>query len=155
MVSVNKYGYFENADMFSKIYNGNIIYEDSVISFVSFKVEIDSSNIYNFIIENYTVSDIKMHELINTVSLSNYSNPVRERTTIAVTVPQNIHFENAVIKIFNINGQIVDIIPLHYNSNNTYNVIWTRSDNILPGRYFFNLDINNRKVAGNDMLIIQ
>ncbi len=154
-IFTDEYGYFENTVMYSKMYNGHIIYGDSIISNISFKVEIDSSNIYNFIIENYIHADIKMHELINTVSLNNYPNPVREQTTISVTIPQNIYFKNAVIKIFNINGQIFDIIPLHYNSNNIYNVIWSRSDKILPGRYFFNLDINNRKVASNNMLIVQ
>jgi len=141
--------------MFSKIYNGYIIYGDSVISYVSFNVEIDSSNMYKFIIEDYIHTDIKMSELTNTVSLTNYPNPVREQTTISVGLPQNIYFKNAVIKIFNANGQIVDIIPLYYNSNNIYNIIWSRSANILPGRYFFNLDINNKKIASNNMLIVQ
>jgi hypothetical protein len=154
-ITTNENGYFENTAMFSKMYKSNIIYRDSLISNVSFNVEIDSLNIYNFIIENYIHTGIEIHETANAVYLSNYPNPVTEQTTISVTIPQNIYFKNAVIKIFNINGQIVDIIPLHYNSNNIYNVIWSRSDKILPGRYFFNLDINNKKVASNNMLIVQ
>ncbi len=155
-IYTNEYGYFENTVMYSKMYTGNIIvYGDSVISFVKFKVEIDSSNIYNFIIEDYIHTDIKIRELTNTVSLTNYPNPVREKTTISVTIPQNIYFKNAVIKIFNNNGKIVDIMPLHYNSNNIYNVIWNRSDKIPPGKYFVNLDINNKKVASSNMLVIQ
>jgi hypothetical protein len=154
-ITTNEYGYFENAAMFSKIYKGNIIYGDSLISYVSFKVEIDSLNIYTFIIEDYIHTGTEMHEFTNSVFLTNYPNPLKERTTISVSLPQNIYFKNAVIKIFNANGQIIDILPLHYNNNNIYNIIWERTGNILPGRYFFNLDINNKKVASNNMLIIQ
>ena len=41
---------------------------------------------------------------------------------------------------------------IHLTSKNLVN--WSRSKNILPGRYFVNLDINNKKVASNNMLII-
>jgi hypothetical protein len=154
-ITSNENGYFKNADMYSKMYNACIICEDSVISYVTFNVEIDSSNIYNFIIEDYIHTGIEIHEPANSVYLSNYPNPVSEQTTISVTFPKNIYFKSAIIKIFNVKGQIVDMIPLNYNSNNIYDIVWTRSDNILPGRYFLNLDVNNKRIASSNMLIIK
>ncbi len=154
-IIANEYGYFKNAEMFSRKYSANIIYGNSVISNVSFNVEIDSLNIYNFFIEDYIHTGIEMYEPANPVSLMNYPNPVKEQTTISVNIPQNIYFKKAIIKIFSANGKIVDIIPLHYNSNNIYNLTWIRSDNIRPGNYFINLDINNKRIASNNMSIIQ
>ncbi len=154
-IITNEDGYFKNTSMFSKNYGAYIILGDSIISYKSFNVEIDSSNIYNFIIEDYVHTGIEMYELTNSISLANYPNPVSDQTTISINIPQNCKFKNAVIKIFNISGQIVEIIPIIYNGNNIYKITWNRNNNIADGEYYYCLDIDYKKVASNIMMIVK
>lgn len=154
-IVADDYGYFENAMMFSKFYSAQVILGDSLISNVSFNVEFDSSNSYIFELKDYVYTGIDLVELENSVFLTNYPNPVENQTIISVDIPQNVRFKNAVIKIFNINGKIVDIIPLVYNSGNVYDITWDRSNNIPDGNYFYNLDINYKKVASSRMMLLK
>ena len=154
-IITDNYGHFDSIMMYSKLYDASVILGDSIILNTTFNVELDSSNTYIFKADNYLVGNKKILDNRHSASLTNYPNPVRDQTTFSITIPENIHFKNAIIKVFNCSGIIVDLIPIAYNNTNIYNVTWNRSNNFPDGNYFYNLDIDYKKVASNRMIFIK
>jgi hypothetical protein len=156
-IITNNDGYFEAKGMFSKYYGGKIIVGNSFIADITFKVELDSANLYNFKLSDYVYSGIKKFDLNQLFSIRNYPNPINDRATFEIILPEGLFYRNAVIKIYNYAGTIVDIIPVDkYNNNsNQISVEWMGGEHFAAGNYFYSLEIDNQKTATNKLIIVK
>ncbi|MBN1186911.1 MAG: T9SS type A sorting domain-containing protein [Bacteroidales bacterium] len=151
-IITDKNGHFENMPMYSKIYDAIIILGDSVLGNVTFKVELDSSDEFTFTLANYVFANIKP-SLAKGAIINNYPNPVRDKTTFYLDL-SSINFKYGVIKIYDVQGKIVKILPIPYNRNSE--VVWEPDfSKINGGVYFYQLDIDGREVAFKKMLLVE
>jgi len=154
-------GYFYNADMFAKNYDITFNYNFSpynniVDTTISITIEPDSANCYEFIIDTILTSkkNISIHQ---NFLLSCYPNPSNGKTTISFELPENIHFTNILIKIYNSTGEMIRILPVDISGKqNKYSVEWDGKcydNSIASGTYYCNLELDGKKVATNKLII--
>jgi hypothetical protein len=150
-------GYFEAKGMFAKNYSGIVVVGDSTVADVSFKVELDSANRYIFKFYDYVFTGLNYIEPNKSFSITNYPNPSIDQTTFEIVLPENLFYKNAIIKIYNNAGKIIDILPVdeQYNNSNHFTMNWTSRENIPAGDYYYCLEIDNKKLATNKMILIK
>jgi hypothetical protein len=154
-IKTNDTGYFENDTMFSARYTGLLYVGDSFVSVEYFNIELDSSNLYAFKLDNYVDAIQDFPDYIKASSITNYPNPFINKTTFDITLPKNLNFKNPIIKIYNNSGQIVEIIPVrkHDITSNHFSIEWESKGTLCNGEYYYSLEVDNNKVAENKMVI--
>ncbi|MBI9037138.1 MAG: linear amide C-N hydrolase [Bacteroidales bacterium] len=149
------------------------ISEDAVSQDVVLNLSLTTD--YNYVFETdimIAINDItSIDDNINNTEnklfmLKNYPNPFNSNTTISFQTKNEPNQENKV-KIYDLNGQRIKVIPLNLQQaenstgagNNNYSIIWdgTNEDgnHVSSGIYFYNLNINNKSVATEQMILIK
>ncbi len=83
-------------------------------------------------------------------SLSNYPNPFNPLTTIKYKLPVNI--ENSSIEIYNVKGQLIEILVNEFQNTGIYSVEWDAS-NQSSGIYFYRIKTGTQTATGKCILL--
>ncbi|MCD6112969.1 MAG: T9SS type A sorting domain-containing protein [Bacteroidales bacterium] len=154
VVYTNENGYFESNLMFCRKFNlcvnyKNITYLDTLIS-----IEPDSVNYFEFTLDTLFVG-LNDFNSKNNISIKNYPNPFNQKTTISAEMPKNKKNSNVLIKIFNLQGEMIKIIPVNNSSNNDIKVTIDKNKlDLSSGTYIYTLEIGHKKIATNKMTVI-
>ena len=88
--------------------------------------------------------------MLNEFSLSEaYPNPFNPSTSFNITIPSSGYLS---IKVFNISGQLVDVITSGVYSPSTYNFTWN-ANNMATGMYVINAEFEGNSISHNVSLI--
>jgi hypothetical protein len=124
---------------------------DSIVN-----IEPDSVNYYEFTLDTL-LTGIQTVAIETGIHFSCFPNPSSGETSITFSLPSGRHFSKALIKIYDLDGEIVRILPLDQNaSNNNYSVNWDGLcyDNFAAsGIYFCKLELDGQKVASDKIVI--
>jgi len=82
---------------------------------------------------------------------NNYPNPFNSKTTIEFSIPGTGF---TTLKIFNILGQVVEVLVSQKLSSGNYKYTWDASD-FSSGVYFFRLETDQRFVSINKLLLLK
>lgn len=158
-INLDTSGYY-NSSLVARYYEVSVQLNSTcdIIADTIIAVEPDSATICDFHlkisngIEEYNLSK-------NNITMSNYPNPFKDNTTIEIKSANNNVLSNAIVKIFNNNGEIVKIIPVgdYNNKTNSYSVSVSNNKNqsLESGIYFYTLEADGKKVSSNKMTIIK
>lgn len=108
----------------------------------------DYSTIFNTSVQDNTVNIINPGSYI----LSNYPNPFNPSTRIRFFIDKASEGKAAFIKIYNLLGQVVRIIPLN-SSSQGWNEITFNAGNLVSGVYLAVLEIDNRMVSSYKIIL--
>ncbi|MFO7896904.1 MAG: T9SS type A sorting domain-containing protein [Candidatus Cloacimonadales bacterium] len=108
------------------------------------------------------VDNVYFHNAVNSADFSqtikpqsvlqnNYPNPFNPTTNISYTIAEPGLVE---IKIFNLKGQMVDVLSEGNKSANSYQVFW-EAENQASGIYFYSLQINGKNVDTKSMILLK
>jgi len=105
--------------------------------------------------DNYVFGTDMMYFEINILAAPN---PFTHKTTFHLSIPDELAWNEARITIRNINGQIIDFIPLTNAlwAGNDISVDWYTASaemNIPPGLYLYTLEIDNNIISSQKMII--
>ena len=88
--------------------------------------------------------------MLNNFSLSEaYPNPFNPSTSFNMTLPSSGYLS---IKVFNVSGQLVDVIASGRYNANTYNFTWN-ANNMATGMYVINAEFKGSSISHNVSLI--
>ena len=105
-------------------------------------------NVSEIIVAN-SETEISLN-MLNEFSLSQaYPNPFNPSTSFDITIPSSGYLS---IKVFNISGQIVDVITSGVYSPSTYNFTWN-ANNMATGMYVINAEFEGNSISQNISLI--
>ena len=155
-IYTNENGYFEK-EMYAMnfccdIHLFALASMDSTIS-----IEPDSVNYYEFVFENYVLSDD--HEISLPAffyNLSNHPNPFNPSTEISFSVTQNAVSGSdgssfVTVKIYNSKGQKIDELSV---PDGQFSITW-EADNFPSGVYLYKLIVGGKEAACNKMLLLK
>jgi hypothetical protein len=153
MIITGADGCFSVSNMFCRIYNVNFIYDNEVIGDSTISIEPDSANYFEFKLDTLLTGINENKPAIPGYSIYNIPNPSSSQTSFIIESGSQSSFQKGVIKIYNKEGFIVDIIPVEI-SGNKQEVSYNFSDKSLAqGMYFYNLETGHQKVASGKMVI--
>jgi hypothetical protein len=92
-------------------------------------------------------------DLNNDVSITNYPNPARKNTAFRISNGEPPGWQKGNIVIYDLTGQILDIIPIENNHDEIIEIPW-HSDNIGSGIYLYVYQIDGRAAASNKMILL-
>ena len=156
LLVTNEDGYFYTESMFSKKYrirfkdNYGVIIGDTIIS-----VECDSNNYFEFVMDSIWVG-LNDNKTVQDISFYNFPNPFSERTKIVADLHYNSGSSKAIVKIYNLQGELLKILPLEksLNPNRLETSFELSETQFKPGTFLYTLEIDHKKVASNKMIVI-
>ncbi|MCD4709718.1 MAG: hypothetical protein K8R52_02655, partial [Bacteroidales bacterium] len=120
-------------------------------SLVAYVQEIVSSGISSAINDHRVVAQSVQFEL-----LGNYPNPFNPMTTICFKVNTVMH-DDAIVRIINPLGQIVNVLKVKTHGSGVYEVSWNglmQSGQLAPsGNYFYTVDFGVEILSGQMTLV--
>jgi len=151
--SSNDSGYF-SYDMYARLSTYSLNYEISDPPYSGsvgdFWISIDSTYYAEIIAPVYLV-DVEENHDIN-FQISSYPNPGKNVITFDFTILQNQEFDQGNIVICELSGKVIEIIPINNNSIGHYKIKWDIPLD-LQGIYIYSIELNNRSVTSNKMII--
>jgi hypothetical protein len=156
MIWTDSNGHFITDDMFCRKYHINFIngeYYGPSIGDTNINLEPDSTNYFEFQLDTLLTGINEIRHAHPYYSIYSKPNPSSSQTTFIIDTEYPLPKEKGVIKIYNENGFIVDIIPVDLNDRHTDLIYCFNTKSLLPGMYFCSLEIRNQKVASNKMII--
>ncbi len=105
-------------------------------------------NVSEIIVAN-SQEEIKVN-MVSDFSLSQaYPNPFNPSTSFDINIPSSGYLS---IKVFNVSGQLVDVITSGFFNANTYNFTWN-ANNMATGMYVINAEFEGNNISHNVSLI--
>ena len=150
-------GFFYATDMPARNYNVSVIYNDITFLDTLITLEPDSTTYCEFIIDTSSV-DIPEKSMKQNISFQNYPNPCRESTTFVVQLPEDNHYSEARLKVYDLNGRVVYSYEFNEYSSVHSKLFhnWNLCDNSLTsGEYIGILEVDGKALADNKILIIK
>ncbi|HOV10234.1 MAG TPA: T9SS type A sorting domain-containing protein [Bacteroidales bacterium] len=147
----------------SQEYSGSRLVElffqsSSVLADSIINIEPDSINYYEFTLDTL-LTGIHQNSFQTGITLLCFPNPSNGETFISFSIPADIHYTKAIIKIYDLNGEMVRILPVNTsNSQNNYSIKWDGlcyNNYTASGTYYCNLELDGRKFATNKIIIIK
>ena len=152
-------GYF-NTDVFSRKYLLNfredIIGDDEYYLYdTTIVVDLYLDSINDFI---FQLTSDKVYTKVNTIKEQNiniktYPNPASDKLNILFNLENNKVAKNAVIKLFSVNSDLLKIIPVNTNNIDTEQNISIDVSDLAPGNYYYNLEIDGKKITTEKIII--
>jgi hypothetical protein len=119
-------------------------------------IEPDSVNYYEINLDTL-INHTALNSIHQNFSLSCSPNPSNGKTTISFELPENIPCSNSLIKIFNLSGEMMRILQVDISDKKKkYSVEWDGKcydNSVASGVYYYNLELNGKKVATNKLII--
>ncbi len=143
--------YIRSGRHYVRIYTLSAILLDTAVN-----IEPDSVNYYEFVLDTL-LNRITFNSIYHNYLLSCYPNPSNGRTTITFDLQKNIQDLNPLIKIYNSTGEIIKILPIDFSGKERkYSVEWdgkSYDNSVASGVYYYNLELDGKKVATNKLVI--
>jgi len=108
---------------------------------------VDNVYFYNNVISADLNQTVKPQSYL----LHNYPNPFNPTTNISYTIAEPGLVE---IKIFNLKGQLVDVLSEGNKQANSHQVFW-EAEKQASGIYFYNLNLNGKSVDTKSMILMK
>ncbi len=138
------------------VYAERVFYEDVI----EYQVEVIDGEFTNLFIPMFETVDVIENDIIqlaNDLNLTNFPNPFNPSTTISFSVTQNSDFVN--LEVYNIKGQKVKTLINEEMQKGNHSIIWSGLDSnnksVSSGIYLYQLNVDNKPVANNKMLLIK
>jgi hypothetical protein len=148
-------GYFHTNGMFCKKYYINFLLDQGEIGDTMIFIEPDSANYFEFKLDTLLTGIADYKPAISNYSISNIPNPFSNNTSFVIQTIGILQNQKGVIKIYNSEGYIVDILPIEI-SGEKQEVHYSLNDKSLAaGIYYYSLEIGRKKVASGKMMISQ
>ena len=109
----------------------------------------DSTVIYTFVL-NITKDELIKKQDIN---IKTYPNPAKDKINIKFNLENYRIAKTAVIKLFSIKGDLLKIIPVNTSNLNTEQNISIDVSDLSSGNYYYNLEIDSKKIATEKIII--
>ncbi len=154
-IMTDENGYFETDGLFCNWHLFKLQKDGFIFLIDTMFFEPDSVYYKEYVLNSVGVAINDLNEEINILAAPN---PFTHKTTFHLSIPDELAWNEARITIRNINGQIIDFIPLT-------NVLWAGNDisvdwytasaemNIPPGLYLYTLEIDNNIISSQKMII--
>lgn len=146
-------GYFYIDSIYCKKYDIEFISPlEEPIGYSEIFIEPDSANYFEMILDGSFVglSDTKPEKGL--FMIRNFPNPFTGQTRFVIDGPATYYNHKGVIKIYNSEGIIVDILPVEL-SGNKQELIYNPANLAASGLYYYVLEIGHRKLATGKMVI--
>jgi len=157
-ISTDNYGLFYAEDIPARNFFLNFYSEDENYIYdttIELSIEPELINDYHFVLDcdliYVDLNEIESHDF----ELKNYPNPVSDRTTISCNIGNSMAYKNAIVKIFTINGELMKILPLRSVGSNDVLMTNCNLSGFSQGIYYYNLEIDGKKLASNQMVVIK
>lgn len=151
-------GHFTNSSLYGRNYlltfytaNNYYMYDTSI----TVAIEPDSINTFDFILNCDSIYVGNSSFELNSVGLFNYPNPISSTTTISWQLKNGCEYKNAVIKVFSYDGDLIRIIPVPEIKPGEMNNVTCDFSNFSQGNYYYNLEIDGKKIASNHIVVIR
>ncbi|MCK5078469.1 MAG: hypothetical protein KAR09_00915, partial [Bacteroidales bacterium] len=149
-------GYFETDSLFPMWHNFELTLEGYIFVEHEHFFEPNQPLYMEYILNSVGISVNEIAEKINILAAPN---PFTHKTTFHLSIPDELAWNEARITLRNINGQIIDFIPLTNAlwAGNDISVDWyTENANakVEPGLYLYTLEIEGRPIASNKLIVI-
>jgi len=120
----------------------------------TFSIEPDSAYVMDFTFNNCYdgLNDISKQK---NYSMQIFPNPGSENFTFQISAPE-LNYTNGLIKIYNIAGELVNIIPINKTHDSFASVSWSgkgRYNELPSGIYTCSFEINGNTVASQKLII--
>jgi hypothetical protein len=125
---------------------------------------LSANHVFNFFIGDYsdyffatiypydtTYVEIQLDTLLEGIpQYYNHPNPFNGLTSFTVQIPDEINFKTAFLKIYNLNGKLVDQIEIPSSKSS---IKWDGVGQ-KPGIYLYNITLDNKPFATQKMIIL-
>ncbi len=140
------------------VYAERVFYDDVI----EYQIEVIDGQFTQLYIPMYETVDVIENTVIppvNDFNLTNFPNPFNPTTIIAFELTTE-HIEKIELVIYNLKGQKVKSLPINQLTNSqVHQVIWNGTDKnnkpVSSGIYFYQLNVDNKPVANNKMLLLK
>mgnify|MGYP001277493820 CR=1 FL=1 len=103
----------------------------------------------DFAIWDNTLLGSQINQSFDFVISKSYPNPFNPNTTLTINVPESGYLS---VKIYDVNGKIVDTVTSDFYTKNRYNFTWNAS-NMASGLYMVIADLNGYSISKQITLI--
>jgi hypothetical protein len=146
-------GYFVTDNMFCKKYDISFNINNDALADTVIFIEPDSANYFEFILDTLITGVQESTPINPNYSITNHPNPFSQSTAFIIKSEISDAGQKGVIKIFNIEDYIVDIIPVQI-SQGIQEIRYQPTNNSLSaGMYFYQLEIAHKEIASGKMMI--
>ena len=128
----------ESNDIFSSF--GDYQIEEIIVANSSEEVEV--------IIDDSILDIVDPNDMQFNLSTA-YPNPFNPSTSFSIDIPNSGYL---TVKVFNVSGQLVEVLTSGFVSTNTYDFTWNAS-NMATGIYVINAEFNGQSITHNVSLI--
>ena len=128
----------ETNDIFSSF--GDYQIEDIIVANSLEEVEV--------IIDDSTLDIVDPNDMQFNLSAA-YPNPFNPSTSFSIDIPNSGYL---TVKVFNVSGQLIEVLTSGFVSTNTYDFTWNAS-NMATGIYVINAEFNGQSITHNVSLI--
>ena len=154
-IQTDSNGYFESDEIFPMGYYVELKMYNSVLETDMEYFEPDTSYYKEYVLNSAGVAINNLNDEINILAAPN---PFTHKTTFHLSIPDELAWNDARITIRNINGRIIDFIPIANAlwAGNDISVDWYTASaemNIPPGLYLYTLEIDNNIISSQKMII--
>jgi len=148
-------GYFESDDIFPMGYYVELKMYNYVLETDMMYFEPDTSYLKEYQINTTGIQE--SHEA-NEIQISANPNPFRDMTSFHISMPDEYNWSDLRITIYNLNGQVMDNIPISAApwSSTNIKVDWFPSNTkhqTTPGLYIYTLMVDQKPTTSNKMII--
>jgi hypothetical protein len=154
-IQTDQNGYFNNSSLFGRQkYILSFYIEQYYLYDTTIVIDIDEEQINDFTFKlspNFT--NIKKVESPAEIKLSTFPNPASEKINISFNL-QNVSFvKNGVIKLYSEKSNLLKIIPISISDATKKQNIVIDVSKYPPGNYYYNIDINGKKLSSSKIII--
>ncbi|MFA5782487.1 MAG: T9SS type A sorting domain-containing protein [Bacteroidales bacterium] len=155
-ISTDANGYFSSSYNYLYSFIRHITIQKQFCNTIdtTFSIEPDSAYIMDFTFDSCYVG-INDVSQINNYSLKVFPNPGSENFTFQITAPES-NYTNCLIKIYDLTGELVNIIPVNNVHDSFASVTWNgkgKYADLPAGLYTCSLQINDNIVASQKLVI--
>ncbi len=153
VIMTNTQGYFHTEYMFCRNYTMKFYHDGQLLSDTNIVIEPDSLNYFEFKLDTLLTG---INENVGTVPhflIRNAPNPCSNLTEFIIEISQINHNQAGVIKIYNDEGIIVDIIPVEMTAGKQEISYDTSAKSLPNGVYPCKLEIGHQCKASAKMII--
>jgi len=155
-IMTDENGYFETDGLFCNWHLFKLQKDNYIFLIDTIFIEPDSAYYKEYVL---TSVGIPINDIRDEINVLAAPNPFAHKTTFHLSIPDESAWNEARITIRNINGQVVDFIPLANAlwAGNDVSVDWyTENANakVEPGLYLYTLEIEGRPIASKKLIVI-
>jgi len=148
-------GYFHTDSMFCRKYDVLFMHNGDVIGDSVIFIEPDSANYFEFTLDTLLTGYDEHRQELQEYSIRAVPNPFSFQTTFIIGNSQVQKPQKGIVKIYNAEGVIVDILPVTITSEVEEVKYDPSVKDLVPGVYVYALEIAGNRKASGKMIVQQ